>query len=159
MKKNELLDHLSTMENLVFLLPDGTSVPAHFHLTEAGLVTRHFVDCGGTVRTERAMSLQLWVAHDVAHRLSPQKLKDIINKSEPILGNEDLDVEVEYQGATIGRYGLEWRDGTFRLLPTHTDCRASDKCGIPEKPRLQLADLGPVRQKENACCTPGGGCC
>jgi len=31
-----------------FKLPEGTYLPAHFHMTEVGLVTKHFVDCGGT---------------------------------------------------------------------------------------------------------------
>ena len=159
MKKNELTQLLSVTDRLAFVLPDGTEVPAHFHLTEAGLVTRHFVDCGGTERTERSMSLQLWVAHDVAHRLSPAKLSRIIAQAQPILGTDDLEVEVEYQGPTIGRYHLGHNGHAFVLLPTRTDCRASDRCGIPEKPKVQLAQLGTPQAGASTCCTPGGGCC
>ena len=158
MKKSEFIAALGQAENLRFELPDGSVVPAHFHLTEAGLVTRQFVDCGGTHRTECTLSLQLWVATDTEQRLSPQKLLRILDLAAPILGTDDLPVEVEYQGSTIGRYGLRYTSGTFVLEATHTNCLALDKCGIPEKPKIKLADLGGVSAKQ-ACCTPGGGCC
>jgi len=35
------------------MLENGTMVPEHFHVTEVGVVTKHFIDCGGTVRNER----------------------------------------------------------------------------------------------------------
>ena len=76
---SELKDCLAEVAELHLVLPDGAVVPAHFHITEAGLTTKHFVDCGGTVRTEKTMSLQVWVAGVHEHRLSPGKLKNIVN--------------------------------------------------------------------------------
>jgi predicted transcriptional regulator len=38
---------LDTLENVTFQLPDGTTVPEHFHVTEVGLITKNFIDCGG----------------------------------------------------------------------------------------------------------------
>jgi len=35
-----------------FALPDGAKVPAHFHVTEVGYVTKDFFDCGGTRRRD-----------------------------------------------------------------------------------------------------------
>jgi hypothetical protein len=29
---------------------NGTTVPEHFHVTEVGLITKNFIDCGGKVR-------------------------------------------------------------------------------------------------------------
>ena len=42
-----------------FILPDGDHVPAHFHLTEVGHVTKNFIDCGGTIRKTESSVLQL----------------------------------------------------------------------------------------------------
>ena len=39
---------LAQIDKLQFQLPNGQFVPAHFHLTEAGYVTRDYIDCGGT---------------------------------------------------------------------------------------------------------------
>jgi hypothetical protein len=36
----------NTLENVTFLLPNGTYVPEHFHVTEVGLITKNFIDCG-----------------------------------------------------------------------------------------------------------------
>ena len=132
-------------------------VPQHFHVTEVGQVTKHFIDCGGTVRNEKTVSFQLWQAGDTDHRLEPQKLAKIIALSENVLGVEDAEIEVEYQSDTIGKYGLEFNGQHFTLTAKQTACLANDKCGIPpEKLKVNLAELS---NKKQACCTPGGGCC
>ena len=151
---SELKDCLAEVAELHLVLPDGAVVPAHFHITEAGLTTKHFVDCGGTVRTEKTMSLQVWVADDHEHRLSPDKLKNIVNVYEGLFGEDDLEVEVEYQSDTIGRYGLDFREGEFILIPKHTDCLARELCIAPQqKPKLRLSEL------ESSYCEPNGLCC
>jgi hypothetical protein len=115
MKLSEVKTQLTGMEKLSFELPDGTFVPAHFHVTEVGVVDKQFIDCGGTVRREKVASLQLWQANDYDHRLAPQKLLSIIELSERVLEMEDLEVEVEYQADTIGKYKLGM--GKKRLHP------------------------------------------
>ena len=50
MKLSEIKTILETVETVNFRLPDGSYVPEHFHVTEVGVVTRNFIDCGGTVR-------------------------------------------------------------------------------------------------------------
>jgi len=62
MRISELKQFLSAQETILIQLPDGTAVPNHFHVTEVGEVTKHFVDCGGKVRHEKRASLQLWTA-------------------------------------------------------------------------------------------------
>lgn len=157
MKLSQIKKQLETATAVNFQLPNGTFVPEHFHVTEIGIVSKHFIDCGGTVRTEKVANFQLWNANDTDHRLKPQKLSNIIALSEKTLGMEDLEVEVEYQGETIGKYGLEFSNGNFQLTSKQTDCLAKDNCGVPQqKTKLQLVDLGTPAQ---SCCTPGGGCC
>src|SRR4051812_8349005 len=81
---------------LHFRLPHGTRVPAHFHVTEVGRVRKDFIDCGGTVRSWERCVLQLWSASDDDHRLAASKLARIIQLAAPLLGPDDLPVEVEY---------------------------------------------------------------
>ena len=143
--------HLENTDHLKFQLPDGSWVPSHFHVTEVGLVSKHFIDCGGTVRTNHAVNLQLWEANDFDHRLAPEKLLQIIGSSEAVLSLQNHEIEVEYQGKTIEKYNLDFNKNHFQLTSKFTDCLAKDHCGIPENQMPQ-----PVEQ--NAC-TPGSGCC
>jgi hypothetical protein len=106
MKLSQFKHHLNNASHLNFVQPNGTFVPKHFHITEAGLTTKHFIDCGGNVRTEKTISFQVWTANDLEHRLEPQKLKKIIAIAEPLFGSENLDIEIEYQTETISRFGL-----------------------------------------------------
>ena len=71
MNLNTFFEHLDQVEELTFVLPNGTYVPPHFHLTEVALVSKKFVDCGGTMRDENVISFQLWSADDYDHRLAP----------------------------------------------------------------------------------------
>lgn len=158
MKLSEIKSTLENLNEVIFQLPNGEFVPQHFHITEVGIITRHFIDCGGSMRNEQTVNFQLWEDGDYDHRLGNKKLHDIITLSEKKLGIDDnLEVEVEYQGTTIGKYHLDFNGEHFVLVNTQTDCLAKDKCGIPtSKPKVQLADVsGSVA---NAC-EPGGGCC
>ena len=55
MKLSEIKKHLVSANAVKFQLSSGAYVSEHFHFTEIGLVTKHFVDCGGT---ERLKNLQ-----------------------------------------------------------------------------------------------------
>lgn len=155
MKLSQVKTALKELETIAFQLPNGSLVPSHFHVTEVGKVSRHFIDCGGTVRYEEAINFQLWNADDYDHRLHPEKLLNIIELSEKTLGLGNLDVEVEYQGNTIEKFGLDFDGTNFLLTTKQTDCLDKDKCGIPvEKPKVKLAAL----QKTPAC-DPNSGCC
>jgi len=156
MKLSEIKNHLISAETVNFKLVSGAYVPEHFHVTEIGLVSKHFIDCGGTVRFEKVANFQLWNANDSEHRLKPQRLLKIIALSEKVLGIDDLEIEVEYQTDTIGKYGLYFNGKDFVLVPKQTACLASDSCGVPStKQKVQLNAL----QTQTACCTPGSGCC
>ncbi|WP_027419795.1 DUF6428 family protein [Crocinitomix catalasitica] len=157
MKLNEFKNKLKELGQISFELPNGTLVPSHFHVTEVGSVTKNFIDCGGTTRKENRVNFQLWEANDYDHRLHPEKLLSIIELSEDKLGLQDEEIEVEYQGDTIGKYGIEMKGNNFILTSLTTDCLAKDKCGIPEnKIKVSLNDL---TAGEGESCAPGSGCC
>lgn len=150
----KLLDVKQSLEGLPavnFKLPDGAYIPPHFHVTEVGLVTKHFIDCGGVERKETVVNFQLWEAGDYDHRLAPQKFLHILNISKKVLGEADgLDIEVEYQQNTIGKFDLEFDGKDFILAPKQTACLAQDACGIPSKETVAKAASG---------CSPKTGCC
>ncbi len=155
MNLSQIKTSLNGLQTIAFKMPNGELVPSHFHVTEVGKITKHFIDCGGTVRKEEVVNFQLWNANDYNHRLHPEKLLHIIELSQRVLGLEDLPVEVEYQGETIQKFGLHFNGTHFLLTSKQTDCLAQDQCGIPPaKPQKELSEL-PLA---NAC-TPGGGCC
>ncbi|WP_113662391.1 DUF6428 family protein [Pedobacter nanyangensis] len=157
MKLSDIKEILPALDNVEFQLENGTFVPEHFHVTEVGVITKHFIDCGGVIRKEKVVNFQLWNAHDLEHRLKPTKLLNIIKLSEEKLGIEDAEIEVEYQSDTIGKYDLDFNGKTFVLKNKTTACLAQDACGISsEKVKKNLAEL----YVNNAnTCTPGGGCC
>jgi len=154
MKLSEIKEVLKTVDTVNFKLPNGTFVPEHFHVTEVGMITKNFIDCGGTVRNEKVVNFQLWDANDFEHRLKPQKLHHIIELSEKVLGIEDHEVEVEFQAETIGKYDLDFNGKDFLLVAKQTACLAQDQCGTP-KEKKNLSDL----QTATACCAPNSTCC
>ena len=100
-------------------------------------------------------NFQLWNADDYDHRLHPEKLLHIIELSEKVLEMGDLEIEVEYQADTIGKFGLEFNGTNFLLTTKQTDCLAKDNCGIPDqKPKLKMAELN-----NTTSCSPNSGCC
>ena len=136
------------MQPYQFLLPNGDLIPDHFHVTEVGIVTKNFIDCGGTVRIDRVANFQLWTADDFNHRLAPQKFLDIIILSEEKLNLENLEIEVEYQSDTIGKFGLSFDGKNFLLTNKKTDCLDKNKCGIDE-----------LIYEDTSSCSPKSGCC
>lgn len=155
MKLSQVKKNLEGLEGIQFSLENGETVPDHFHVTEVGKVSKHYIDCGGTIRMENVVSFQLWTDQDTEHRLKASKLLNIIAMAEKLIGIEDLEVEVEYQAKTIGKFGIDFDGEKFILTSKQTDCLAKENCGIPaQKPKVKLADL----QNKNSC-SPGGGCC
>jgi len=153
----ELRSTLNKIDELTFCLPSQITLPAHVHLTELGLVSKTYYDCGNRLREERYVSFQLWAADDTDHRLSPKKLQQIISETAKELPLDDLPIRVEYQGQTIETYSLDFNadNNIFLLLPTFTDCLAKEQCGIPKenKTKIQLSELNQPN------CQPNSGCC
>lgn len=137
---------------LRFILPDDDLIPAHAHITEIGRVDKTFIDCGSTVRKISSCNLQAWVADDVEHRLAPGKLAAVLATAAPLFGDDDLEVELEYEDCNLSQFPV-LRSTTeagvliFHLGAKHTDCLAKDVC--LSKGETSEAGIG--------CC--GGGNC
>jgi len=136
---------------LTVIWPDGEPIEAHFHVTEVGRVQKDFVDCGGTVRRVTSCLLQTWVADDTDHRITGGKLLKAIAAAAPILRDEDLPVELEYEACNVVQLrvvAVERGAGALivRLAKKRTDCLAKELC-VPSK----AAGAGE--------CKPGSGCC
>jgi Family of unknown function (DUF6428) len=157
MKISEFKAHLNNLNTVDFKLPNGTLVPLHYHITEVGRISKQFIDCGGDVHEEKYANIQIWVADDYDHRVEPRTVLNIFDLSKKVLNDEDLEIEVEYQTDTIGKYDLSFADNAFQLQAKETDCLAKIKCNIPySKPKIRFSELGLATQNT---CTPGGGCC
>jgi hypothetical protein len=128
MKLSDIKEILLTLENVEFELENGNFVPEHFHVTEVGMITKNFIDCGGVIRKEKVVNFQLWNADDYEHRLNPNKLLHIIYLSEEKLGIENSEIEVEYQSKTIGKYDLDFNGKNFVLKNKSTACLAQGAC-------------------------------
>jgi hypothetical protein len=147
--RNALRNH--PHEALAFRFPDGSSVPAHAHVTEVGRTEKTFLDCGGTRRHLAVCSLQIWTADDFAHRLPAGKLEGILDQAGTLLGADDPDVQVECQRETLALYhvadvDVEGGSLVFQLEALHAACLAMDIC---------LPDAG----KGSSCCGSGAECC
>jgi hypothetical protein len=75
------------------------------------------------------------VAHDLDHRLETTKLAAIMRIAEPLLGSDELPVEVEYEEGVISQYPIGGVEVTpsgllFSLGTKHTACLAPEKCGV-----------------------------
>jgi len=157
MKLSQFIAHLNQLDALSFRLESGVQVPSHFHITELGMTSKTYIDCGGTLREDLFVSFQLWSADDTAHRLSPVKAIDIITAAAQKIELLDAEVEVEYQSDTVGKYGLSFGTDGFELQSKKTACLAEDQCGI--SPQKQKVDMTALNNKDNNACTPGSGCC
>jgi len=153
---NEIKKALSNLETIAFELPNGSLVPNHFHVTEVSKIFKDFIDCGGTRRSETRAAFQLWEADDYDHRLHPEKLVNIIELSQKLLDLGNEEIEVEYQGETISKYGLDFDGKNFKLTTKQTACLARENCGVPE---VKESAHEMVTIADSGVCTPGSGCC
>jgi hypothetical protein len=164
----ELNSHLRAWPDhmVSILLPDGSRVPPHYHVTEIGHVAKKFVDCGGTFRMAEACVLQTLAGSDGHHRLTAGKLAHILDLAKSILPSADLPVEVEYEDGVISQYPLHevTVDGaslTLHLGLKHTDCLAKEKCGMDGGCCVD-EETSKRRGEAEACCADadaGQGCC
>jgi hypothetical protein len=121
-------------EKMHWMLPDKSFVPT-YHITEVGKLQKDFIDCGGTVRSTTACLLPIWVAQGLDHQLETTKLVSIMRNPEPLLGPDELPVEVKYEEAVISHYPIGGIEATpagqlFYLGTKHTACLALEKCGV-----------------------------
>src|ERR1700761_1511911 len=89
-----------------FILPTGTKVPPHAHVTEVARIDKRFIDCGGTQRTESSCRLQTWFQDDTDHRLKSGKLLAILDKAGSFLETDDLELDVEHKAPFIAQFPI-----------------------------------------------------
>ena len=87
-------------------LPNQNQVPMSFHITEVGLVSKTFIDCGGKVHSTQTCQLQVWVGEDEDHRLNAGKLARILDLSRSVVPDDELVLEFEYEddGPTVDKF-------------------------------------------------------
>ena len=150
--------------NVRFVLPDGSQVPAHAHVTEVARIDKKFVDCGGTFRTDSWCRLQTWFADEVDHRLSAGKLVKILEKADSFLGPDDLEVDVEHEVACISQFPLESVESSpegvvLHLGQRHTACLALDKCKPPATSAFNPMKFTFKEEKSGCCSEEQDSCC
>jgi hypothetical protein len=159
--------HSHPQSQLALRFPNGQLVPAHFHITELGHVTKRFVDCGGTRRVQEACLLQVWVHDDVEHRLTAHKLSGIFAAAADLELDACLPVEFECELETVAVFavgGVEMSCGVLevQLEAKHTDCLARGVC-LPGSCDGEAGDARATSSLPTVfsapVCVPGGGCC
>jgi hypothetical protein len=163
MNVESFITHLKSHpeRNLSLRLPDGSLVPAHFHITEIGHVIKRFADCGGVRRVQEACVLQTWVHDDEEHRLSAGKLAGVFDKVDDLFEDLSLPVEFEVELGTVAQFelgGASLVDGNLELAlaSKQTDCLARGVC-LPGTCDADPEALLP--SAATAACAPGSGCC
>jgi hypothetical protein len=144
MRLSELTKALTTSPEATirFQLPNGELAPAHAHVTEVARIGKRFIDCGGTLREDAMCRLQTWVADDYDHRLTAGKLAKILEKARTILGEEDLEVDVEHDMGFVTQFPLhattlQGTELTLALQGRNTACLAPELCcPTPSEPTL-----------------------
>ena len=140
------------------ILPGEHSVPASFHITEVGHVTKKFIDCGGKLHTRETCLLQAWVYTDTHHRLLAGKMAGVLNlaRAKGVLPEHDLDVEIEYEDALISQYAVANVAVTesavvLNLDVKHTDCLAKEFC-LPSLPMMGAGEQASCGCGPSDCC-------
>lgn len=157
--KNEL--NKRPAAHLRFVLPNGDTNPAHAHVTEVARIDKRFIDCGGTLRYDSHCRLQTWFSDDLDHRLTAGKLSKILDMAAPVLGPDDLEVDVEHEIGFITQFPLasvevKAEEIVLRLSERHTACLAPEKCKPPKK---AVSEFNPLKfdfkhKPVSGCCTP-----
>lgn len=162
MKTQEFLELLATNQDksLLFEYTPGKFVGANYHITEVKHITIDSVDCGAGTDSWKETIIQLWespVEKEKKEFMSTYKALSILKKVgriKPFI--PEAEVKFEYSNNSFNTAQLfvddfEIADNQliFKLAIQKTDCKAKEACGVPE-----VADA-----TQEACCSPGGGCC
>lgn len=153
MKLREFKEILANNKNKRFLiqLPNQKNIPQSFHITEVGLIKKEFIDCGGSIHKTEACQLQAWIGADVDHKIETEKMLSILKKSESIINDDSINLEIEYEDNIISQYPVSQAivtdDAvTLELSLKHTDCLAKEQC-LPKS------------SDQVGCCGNSTGCC
>ena len=162
MKTNEFLSLLkdNPTKSLLFEYIEGQTVGANYHITEVKNVTIDSVDCGSGTDYWKETIVQLWESPKETEKkeyMVTSKALGILNKVDGIKPmGKDTEIKFEYSNPTfhtaqlfVNDHEVHQEQLIIKLGVEKTDCKAKETCGIPEELSVQ----------EEACCTPGSGCC
>jgi len=163
MKTQEFLALLKANQNksLLFEYTPGQLVGANYHITEVKHLKIDAVDCGANTDTWNETLIQLWESPSEIGKteyMSANKALGILGKVGTMKPYDlNSEVKIEYGNALfhtahlfIDDHEIRGNNLLLKLVVTKTDCKAKDTCGVPETVEAIA---------EEACCTPGGGCC
>ena len=68
MKIYEFQNIIQRLKDIVFELPSGKKVPSHFHIIRIGIIRKIYIGCGGNLRVENLINIQLWNSSDINHK-------------------------------------------------------------------------------------------
>jgi hypothetical protein len=117
-----------------FYLPNNFKIPKEFHITDIGSVLRSFIDCGGVIRNESYLQIQLWVGKDSNHRIKAEIVEKIIKKAKPVLDKlpnlANSNIFIEYKDNIVSQYQIDSYKITdksidFYLKHIDTQCLAA----------------------------------
>ena len=162
MKTQEFLDLLREhpTKSLLFEYKEGALVGANYHITEVKNIIVDAVDCGARTDFWKETIIQLWESpKEIAKTeyMTAYKALGILNKVNKIKPMEpEAEVKFEYSNPGfhttqlfVNQVGLTEDTLKMKLAVEKTDCKAKEECGVPVAAGIE----------EDACCTPGGGCC
>lgn len=156
---------LSILENhkdksLIFEYQPEKWVPANYHITEVKNITIDAVDCGARADSWKETIIQLWESPSEIGKtefMTAQKALGILNKVDGMRTMErNAEIKFEYGNDSFHTAQLFVSDFSYddqklilSLVVEKTDCKAKDECEVPVSANI----------KEEACCSPEGGCC
>lgn len=162
MKTQEFLNILKEHQNksLLFEYKTGKLVAANYHITEVKNIVIESVDCGARTDAWNETIIQLWESPSEKGKreyLSTHKSLSILNKVDKMRPmDREAEVKFEYSNPDfhtaqlfVNDYEIINDNLIVKLAIEKTDCKAKEVCGTPEVATVS----------EEACCTPGGGCC
>ncbi|MGB5435370.1 MAG: DUF6428 family protein [Maribacter sp.] len=162
MQTKKLLSLLKENPNksLLFEYKHGHYVRANYHITEVKNMTIDAVDCGARTDLWKETIIQLWESPTEKGKrefMTTNKAIDILNKVDHIKPmQKEAEVKFEYGNPNfhtaqlfVNEFLLEDHRLIMKLGVDKTDCKAKDTCGAPVETNMQ----------EEACCSPGSGCC
>jgi hypothetical protein len=143
--------------NIRFILPTGSKIPPHAHVTEVARIDKKYIECGGTRSTDTICRLQTWFQDDTDHRLTAGKLSAILEKSASFFDKKDPEVDVEHEAPFISHFPIEKIEANgdtlmVQLGVKHTACLAEDRCLPPNLNKSYQSKLLPKTKQKNCCC-------
>ena len=167
MKTQELFDLLEANKetSLLFEYAPNRYVGANYHITEVKHLKIDSVDCGARSDAWNETIIQLWESPSEKMKtefMSSYKALGILNKVGRMKAFDmNAEVKFEYSNESFHTAQLFVNDylitnGKLVLIlgVEKTDCKAKDVCGVPETVSAEKQTA-----EQEACCTPGGGCC